>query len=65
VKIGGHLFGTDLHPVTISSLGHFGAIGAGATALGGVTVKTDVRNARILAGYDVNLTPLNPDASGC
>ncbi|MEA3209929.1 MAG: hypothetical protein QOE70_2986 [Chthoniobacter sp.] len=50
-------------PVTISALGRIGATKTSeAVAIAGVTVKTNVLNARILAGYDVGLVARNPDA---
>ncbi len=50
-------------PVTISALGNLGATkAADAVAIAGVSVKTGVLNARILAGYDTTLAAMNPDA---
>ena len=49
--------------MTLSALGKLGATTvADAVAIAGISVKTDVHNARILAGYSTSLTPLNPDA---
>ena len=64
VTIDGFLASSDpAKPVTISALGRLGATkAADAVAIAGVSVKHSVLNARILAGYDVNHTPLNPDA---
>jgi hypothetical protein len=64
VSIGGALTSSDAtKPVIISALGKLGAITTkDALAIASVSVKTNVLNARILAGYNINLTPLNPDA---
>ena len=64
VTIGGALTSPNAtKPVILSALGKLGATTVkDAVAIASVSVKTDVLNARILAGYDINLTPLNPDA---
>lgn len=64
VSIGGALTSASAaKPVTISALGKLGALKAGdSVAIAGLSVKTNVLNARILAGYTTALVATNPDA---
>ena len=56
--------GDPAKPVTISALGKLGATkAADAIAIAGLSVKTYVVNARILAGYTASLGAANADAS--
>jgi hypothetical protein len=64
VSIGGSLKSDDTaKPVIISALGNIGATSAAkAVAIAGLVVKSDVLNARILAGYTSSLGAANADA---
>ena len=64
VSIGAELTSADAaKPVFISALGDFTATTAAkAVAIAGVSVKTNVLNARILAGYTASLGADNADA---
>jgi hypothetical protein len=64
IAIGGDLKSADPSlPVTISALGKLSpATEAEALAIDSLTIRGDVQNARILAGYDRSLQPTNPDA---
>lgn len=65
VTIGGALTSANAaKPVIISALGKIGATkAADAVAIAGLSVGTNVLNARILAGYTTSLGAANPDAS--
>ena len=64
VTIGGVLTSIDAQkPVIISALGDLNATTAAqAVAIAGINVKSNINNARILAGYNVSLGAQNPDA---
>jgi hypothetical protein len=65
VSIGGALSSADAaKAVTISALGELTATTtAKAVAIAGVSVKTNVLNARILGGFTTAFVATNPDAS--
>ena len=65
VTLGADLISNDpAKPVTISALGKLGATtAADAIAIAGLNVKTNLVNARILAGYTASLGAANADAS--
>jgi hypothetical protein len=65
VTIGGDVRSANpATPVTIAALGKVNpASQIEATAINAITIRGDVLNARILAGYDRTLSPLNPNAS--
>lgn len=64
VSIGGALASADAtKSVTISALGDLSATTAAkAVAIAGLSVKTNVLNARILGGFTTSLVATNPDA---
>ena len=65
VKVGGNVSSPDVDkPVTISAQGKLAPVNqADSVAIKAISVRGDVLNARILAGYNTSLGAINRDAS--
>jgi hypothetical protein len=64
ISVGKGIFGDEIAPIIISAGGEAVKPTSGDDlAIGKITIKGDVRFARILAGFDTSQNPINADAS--